>query len=298
MNLNQLEYFVSVAELKSFTKAAEKCYITQTAISQQIRALEEAVGVPLLIRDKHHVELTAAGEVYLNEARAILRRSSEAIKLARSATEGITGSITIGFIRGYADDGLADLIRTFHRKYPGISISFCRDNMNGLYSALETGKCDLAFNLSTSLDKSLAGLSHRYFSGCALTVALPLGHRLSGKQTVKYSELSDESFIIMQPPGRPRDEAEEVMVTYERGGFIPRIVAAEGEPETLLLMVSSGAGVSILPEYIVKNHAIGRNVRVVPIVKEDGTAELLEIELSWKSEHANPIVSRFLEEVY
>ena len=74
MNLKQMEYFVAAAEQLNFTRAAKKCFISQTAMTLQIQSLEEKIGVPLFVRDKHHVELTAAGKVYLNEARAVLRR--------------------------------------------------------------------------------------------------------------------------------------------------------------------------------------------------------------------------------
>ena len=70
MNLKQLEYFVSVGETLNFTKAAKKCFISQTAMTQQIRALEQGIGALLFIRDKHHVELTPAGRVFMNEAKA------------------------------------------------------------------------------------------------------------------------------------------------------------------------------------------------------------------------------------
>ena len=75
MNLNQLEYFVSAARDMNFTKAAKECYISQTAMTQQIQALEKTLGVKLFIRDKHHMELTTAGSVYLKEAKAILKGS-------------------------------------------------------------------------------------------------------------------------------------------------------------------------------------------------------------------------------
>ena len=68
MNLKQMEYFVAAAEQLNFTRAAKKCFISQTAMTLQIQSLEEKIGVPLFVRDKHHVELTAAGKVYLNEA--------------------------------------------------------------------------------------------------------------------------------------------------------------------------------------------------------------------------------------
>ncbi len=82
MNLKQMEYFVAAAEQLNFTRAAKKCFISQTAMTLQIQSLEEKIGVPLFVRDKHHVELTAAGKVYLNEARAILVRAEEAANRA------------------------------------------------------------------------------------------------------------------------------------------------------------------------------------------------------------------------
>ena len=91
MNLNQLEYFVSAAEHLNFTRAAKQCYISQTAMTQQMQALEKALGVQLFLRDKRRIELTPAGTVYLKEARAILKRSDEAMRLARMASTGTDG---------------------------------------------------------------------------------------------------------------------------------------------------------------------------------------------------------------
>ena len=296
MNLNQLEYFIAVAETLNFTKAAERSFITQTAISQQIRSLEDTVGVKLLERDKHHVRLTAAGETYLREARAIVEHSNDAIRLARSVSEGVSGSLCIGFIRGYVYEGIADLIRDYHTLYPNVNISFYRDNMNGLYSALESGRCDLIFNLAPSIGKDYpAGISSKYVSSYPLVVAMPQGHRFSDRKSLKYPELEGEDFIIMQPSARPKDDAEEVLVAYERGGFIPNIVASEAEPETLLLMVSAGMGISVLPEYIVRNHTLGRSLKVVPIVRADESPEMLETDICWRSESVNPAAGRFFE---
>lgn len=295
MNLNQLEYFISVAESLNFTKAAEKNYISQTAISQQIHALEQAVGVPLFIRDKHHVELTPAGEVYLREAKAILERSNEAIRLARTASAGLSGNITIGMIRGCINENFAQLFRAFHSAYPNVSIHFIRDNMNGLKEALENDHCDIIFNLAASIGHSAVDYQHRFISSYALTAAVPEGHRLSDRKYIMYSELEGEKFIIMQPSGRPKDDAEEVLVAYERGGFIPEIVASEREPELLLLMVSAGIGISVLPEYVIRSHTLGRNIKVLPIIKPDGTPEMLDLEVCWKDSRINSAARRFLD---
>ena len=133
MNLKQMEYFVAAAEQLNFTRAAKKCFISQTAMTLQIQSLEEKIGVPLFVRDKHHVELTAAGKVYLNEARAVLVRAEEAAKLARTAAEGVAGELTIGFIRGYEQSRFSETLRSFHEAYPNISIHLLRENMSALY---------------------------------------------------------------------------------------------------------------------------------------------------------------------
>ena len=294
MNLKQLEYFVSVAETLNFTRAARKCFISQTAMTQQIRALEESIGVLLFIRDKHHVELTPAGRVFMNEAKAILSRSEEAVKLARSAAEGFSGTISIGFIRGYEQSLFSETVRSFHEAYPNISIRLIRENMSALYSLLEDGECDVAFNLSPYVH-NYHELSHRFLKSYPLMAVLYPGHPLTSRKHLSYRDLSGEEFIIMQPKGRPNDEAEEVILCYDSGGVAPNIVCREKEVQTLLLMVSAGLGIAILPEYAVRYYRNTRNLVVIPMLKEDLEEETLDFEVSWLTENHNPAIEKLLE---
>ena len=296
MNLKQLEYFVSVAETLNFTKAAKKCFISQTAMTQQIRALEEGIGAALFIRDKHHVELTPAGRVFMNEARVILARAEEAVKLARSAAEGISGSISIGFIRGYEQSLFSETLRNFHEAYPNISIRLIRENMNALYGRLEDGECDVAFNLSPNVCK-FQELSHHFLKAYPLMAVLYPGHPLAARKHLSYRELAGEEFIIMQPKGRPNDEAEEVILCYNRGGYVPNIVSREKEVQTLLLMVSAGLGIAVLPEYAVRYYRNTRNLVVIPMLKEEGEKEeeTLDFEVSWLMENHNPAIEKLLQ---
>lgn len=292
MNLNQLEYFVTVAELLNFTKAAEKCFISQTAMTQQIRSLEKSVGVPLFIRDKHHVELTLAGHVYLNEARIILHRSDEAMRLARMAKEGVTGEITIGYISGYGQSDFSDILRKFRLTYPNIKVNLQRNNLSVLLGMLEKGECDLIIALSPKTrDRNI---SYQYMTSYPLMVALPEGHPLGTHEFLHYSDLETESFIMMQPKGRSKDQMEESVLIYERGGYIPHVVEVEGDQETLLLMVAAGMGISILPEYITRPYQNDKNLKFLPLIMEDGSADTLNLEVSWNSGNANPAVEQFL----
>ena len=101
MNRNQLRYFVAAAESRSFTKAADQFFISQTAVTQQIRLLEEMLGCPLFDRSTRPVSLTPAGKAFLTEAKAILERMDQAIDRAHGASTGLSGSLRIGYLKGY-----------------------------------------------------------------------------------------------------------------------------------------------------------------------------------------------------
>ena len=293
MNLNQLEYFISVAETLNFTKAAAKCFISQTAMTQQIRSLEKTVGVPLFIRDKHHVELTAAGRVYLNEARIILNRSNEALRMARLASEGLEGEITIGFIRGYGQSDFPEILRGFFTTYPTVKINLIRDNMSVLFDLLANRQCDLIFTISP-FQRMHPELDHLYIKSYPVMAVLYDGHPLANRSYLTYEELEGEKFIMMQPTDRPKDQMEESMLIYDRGGFLPDVVAVEGDQETLLLMISVGMGISILPEYIIRPYQKMKDIRVLPMVRKDGSAETVDLEVNWSRENENPVLEKFL----
>ena len=101
MNINQLKYFIAVAEYKSFTKAANQHYISQTAITQQIHALEEQMGVVLVDRTRRPIALTAAGTIFLSEAKMILDRMNSAMSKVHDASTGLVGTLRIGYTKGY-----------------------------------------------------------------------------------------------------------------------------------------------------------------------------------------------------
>ena len=293
MNLNQLEYLVAVAETLNFTRAAERCYISQTALTQQIRSLEKSIGVALFDRDSHHVQLTAAGSAYLNEARAILSRSNEAIRIARLAGEGISGELTLGFISGYGHSDFVPILRRFRHSCPGIQTTLIRGNSSVLTDHLVNQRCDLIFTVSP-FQRTNPLLEHRRLRSYPVMAVLPADHALGQQKAVTYGDLEHCPFIMMQPTDRPRDQMEESLLIYNRGGYLPGIAAIEGEPETLMLMIAAGMGVSMLPEYITRPYADSKDVAVLPVVRQDGAAETVDFEVSWLSTNTNPALERIL----
>lgn len=294
MNLNQLEYFVCAAHHLNFTKAAKECYISQTAMTQQIQALERTLEVQLFIRDKHHMELTTAGKVYLKEAKAILKRSDEAIRLARMASTGMDGELSVGFISGFGQSDCYELLRGFHEAFPNIKLKFLRNTMSGLMEYLQKGECDIAFTVQPH-QRAYENMNRQYIRSYPLYVAMSRNNPLAEKKEIECKELKDQSFIIMQPTARSRDEMEEMLWVYQRGGFLPQVVAVEKEPETIMLMAALEMGVSLLPEYIVRPYNRNEELAIVPVMKSDGTAETLNFEMVWSAENANPSVENLLE---
>ena len=289
MNLNQLEYFVSAAEHLNFTRAAKQCYISQTAMTQQMQALEKNLGVKLFIRDKHRIELTPAGNVYLKEARAILKRSDEAMRLARMASTGTDGEITIGFVSGFGQSDCYEILRGFHESFPNIKIKLYRNTLSGLIEAMHNGDCDVAFAVQP-IQRNDENMNHLFLKSYPLFAAMSRTNPLSDRTKIECKDLREEQFIIMQPPGRSRDEMEEMLWIYQRGGFLPQVVAVEQEPETIMLLVALEIGISLLPEYIVRPYSQKEELVMIPVMKSDGEAETLNFEMLWTTQNANPSV--------
>ncbi len=294
MNLNQLEYFVSAAKHLNFTKAAQECYISQTAMTQQMQALEKKLGIKLFVRDKHHIELTTAGTVYLKEARAILKRSDEAIRLARMASKGMDGEIGIGFISGFGQSDCYEILRGFHEAFPNIKLKLYRDTMSGLMEAIQRGECDVAFTVQPH-QRSYETMKHLYIKSYPLFVAMSRNNPLSEQKEIECKDLQNEPFIIMQPSARSRDEMEEMLWVYQRGGFLPQVVAVEKEPEAIMLMVALEIGVSLLPEYVIRPYMKNEEMTILPVMKSDGNAETLNFEMVWAAGNTNPSVENLLE---
>ena len=163
MNRNQLKYFVAAAESRSFTKAAEQFYISQTAITQQIRLLEEALGCPLFDRSTRPVSLTPAGTIFLREAKGILERMSRAQERVHDASTGLSGTLRVGYVRGYERSDLSAHIRQFHQQNSNVLITFYRCSTDALAAGLLHHEYDIIFTWDSTNLKTQGGrgLPHR-----------------------------------------------------------------------------------------------------------------------------------------
>lgn len=293
MNLNQLRYFVSLGESRSFTQAAERHYLSQTAITQQIRALEETVGLQLVDRTKRPIGLTPAGTVFLQEAKNILARVDAAVEKARDASAGMVGTLRIGYEKGYERSSLSDWLREFHRIYPNVLFTCVRADTDALAAGLLSGDLDVIFSWdSTNLRQNpevMSMLSER----SPLVVALYSDHPLARRQSLRRSQLRGETILFMTPSGSGESFGDSrFYALYEKASFTPKILLKSNDVESILIMVAAEEGISIIPYYTVAKLNNAENLSFVPL---EGEEEYEEVLILWKSDRANPALNYFLD---
>lgn len=262
MNTRQIEYFLAVAEELSFTKAAEKMFVSQTAVTQQIQALEEQMGVQLFSRTRKRVQLTPAGEQFLIEGRQILEHIENAFIHARDASEGMTGGMEIGFAN-YAGSILGNSLQEFHSLYPNIKLHFKADNPSVLLERLRIGELDLIF--SPVFDPDVyRGCVLQKISKASLMAVLPSTHPLAGRPYLTKGDMVSQDLILACTPESKIGEDSIVINNFIKDGYHPNIIDKIEDVETILLMVAVGIGVSILPSYIALPTGNDRRIVAIP----------------------------------
>src|ERR1700729_2926645 len=193
MELRHLRYFIAVAEEGSLTLAAEKrLHTAQPSLSRQIRDLEYEVGVQLMSRSVHGIELTAAGRAFLDHARLALTQAEAAKEAARRAAQPARPIFALGFLTGKEIDWLPEAMRILHDELPNIEITVSSQNSPDLADALMRGRLDAAFMRPEAADE----LVYRRVTTEPFVVMVPSDHRLAAHDAVELREIVGETFII------------------------------------------------------------------------------------------------------
>ncbi len=292
MNLNQLRYFVSVAESQSFTKAAINHYISQTAITQQIHALEENIGAKLFDRNSRPVSLTPAGKVFLKEAREILGRMEGALQKTRDASTGLEGEMRLGYTKGYEHSDLPKYLRTFHQEYPNVLISCYRQDTDQLAMGLLAGEYDVIFTWDSTNLRQEDKIQLKVVEHVPLRVAMYANHPLARKKELTRKDLKQESILFMSPSGTGDSFGDAYYIRlYQEAGYHPNILLRSNDMESILMMVAAEEGISIVPEYSHPWDVGTENVVFVPLSGEGETEEIL---IAWRKNDENPALMRFI----
>jgi LysR family transcriptional regulator, transcription activator of glutamate synthase operon len=243
MELRQLRYLVALDDERHFTRAAQREHVAQPALSQQIRRLEEEVGLPLVERTTRRVALTDAGEALVARARRILHEV-EGAQAELAALSGVqTGRVTVGVIHTMGPVDVSLALAIFHQRHPDVELTVREQSSEELAEMLRVDELDLAF-LSVTERIESHGLGLHQLVSEELVVILPRDHRLAGHREVKMVDLAGEGFISYRSGARLR---ELLISAAQQAGFEPRVTLESNESRRIRRMVERGMGVAILP---------------------------------------------------
>jgi LysR family transcriptional regulator, transcription activator of glutamate synthase operon len=243
MELRQLRYLVALAEERHFTRAAEREHIAQPALSQQIRRLEDELGIPLVTRTTRSVALTDAGHGLVARARRILAEIDAAHAEIERLTGLQTGHVSVGAMHTMGPIDLSLPLAIFHERHPGVELTVREQSSEELAEMLRVDELDLAF-LSVTERIESHGLGLHQLVSEELAVVVPEDHPLAGRRRIRMAELVSEQFISYREGARLR---ELLMAAGAHAGFQPQIKLESNESLRIRRLVARGMGVAILP---------------------------------------------------
>ncbi|ATB42517.1 hydrogen peroxide-inducible activator protein [Cystobacter fuscus] len=195
LTLRQLEYVVAVADVLGFRKAAERCHVSQPALSAQIQQLEDVLGVKLFERDKRRVMLTQAGEELVSRARRVLTEAGDILSAASRLSDPFAGPLQLGVIPTVAPYVLPEVIPAVTKQYPRMRLRLREEKTELLVRGLEEGRLDAAL---VALDPELGDVEQTVIAEDAFVVALPPGHPLTKKKQVQLRDLDEENVLLLE----------------------------------------------------------------------------------------------------
>lgn len=242
MELQQLEYFQTVAEMLHITRAAEALSISQPALSRSISRLEKELGVPLFDRYGRSIVLNRYGQMFLKRVNSIIQELSAGKQEICDLLDPEYGEISLGFLHTLGVHVIPDLIGAFRSKYPNVKFLLHENNVQMLLAQMEAGDIDLCF--ATYKETKIPVKWTELWSE-ELFVIVPVNHRLAGCKSINLSEIADESFISFKEGYGLRIITDQLC---KEAGIAPKIKFEGEEVSTIAGLVAAGLGVSLIPD--------------------------------------------------
>jgi DNA-binding transcriptional LysR family regulator len=285
IDVKPLRYFVTLAETRHFGRAAARLNLSQPPLSRQLAALEASLGVTLIERSPRSVTLTAAGERFYADAKAILSAIEQAVRNAQAAAHGDAGTLAIGFTMCAAYSVVPGYARTFGAAYPEVTLNLREVVSNDLAAQVLAGQIDAAIMFPGVPNK---GIEARTIVSEPLCVALSRAHPRARARQLKIGQLAGEPFVLASEEVAPTLRAT-ILEHCRSGGFEPDIRFEVQLQQTVLSLVDEGVGVALVPASMRKAQLAGVVFRAL------ADAPLIEQVLVWSPVNRNPCLARFLE---
>jgi DNA-binding transcriptional LysR family regulator len=274
-----------VADELHFGRAAQRLHMAQPALSQQIKRLEQDVGVELLRRTSRRVELTDAGRVFLAEANRTVAASRHAVDAAQRAARGDIGWLSVGFVDSAAYEVLPRALDVFTSRYPDVHLELRELTTEQQLRRLSDGNIDVG--ICRDLHHETCDIQP--LTRESLLLALPHGHRLARRRRVRMAELSRERFILFRRSEIPRLYDLTIGLCHA-AGFTPAMAQEAMRYPTMLSLVSVGIGIALVPEPVQAFSVPG-----VSYARLAEKAAATELVLVTRSEPPSPTVRAFKE---
>jgi DNA-binding transcriptional LysR family regulator len=288
MDFRQLRYFIAVAKELNFSQAAKKLNIAQPPLSQQIKNLEEELKVQLFYRTKQKVELTVAGRFFFEETQRVIEQYEESVKQTKLIASGKKGKLRVGFVGSATNGILVYILKKFKQLYPDVQLILHEMTTAQQIDALYENRIDIGFNRSNLNDDIIHS---EVCSRESLLVVLPESHKLATLSEIPVSYLKDEPFILF-PRSLGEQFYDEIIYFFQDNGVKPLVVQEAILMHTIVNLVATGMGISIVPSSLNEYKRSG----IVYKTTKEPTPEI-RLYVTWRKKHISEILVNFLNTV-
>ncbi len=289
MDLRHLKYFVAVAEELNIGRAALRLHISQPPLTRQIQQLEEELGVQLLLRTSRGVEMTQAGEMFLQEARNIRSLVDQAVERTKRAGQGQLGRIDIGIFGTGILSVIPKLLHLFRDAHPDVRVVMHTMSKDEQIEALRQKRISIGFNRMLAPQSDL---THELIIDERLYLAVNQNHPLNLQETVSFNELAKYPLVLFPNVARP-NFVDRVIALCGEYGFTPEISQIVGDAVTGVALVAGGFGVSVVPESVISLTPPG----IVYKAFENPQAITVDLSCIYRNDDHSPILQAFLSAI-
>ena len=281
-----MRYTVAIAEEKSFTRAAQRCFVVQSALSRQIKSLESELGVRLFARTSRKVEVTPAGEAFMKQARLCLQAAERAKASAAAAHGEIRGSLTIGVIPTVTAVDVAAVLGAFRRSYPEVGVHVRTGGSDEFLRRIAAGELDVGL-LGLAEGLTPRGVQTRELSRERLVAVLSNGHRLAGRRRLCLKDLADEPFVDFPEGSSGREQSD---LAFDRAGLRREVSFEVNAADLLTGLVRQGLGTALVAPSVARQ---APGCVCIPVTDGPVRVEYL----AWDSFNPSPVAQVFVDSI-
>ncbi|SRR5579883_1712541 len=268
MEFHQLTYFLAAAQTQNFRKAADMCFVAQSALSRQIAALEDELEVALFARQKQRVTLTREGQEFALYVRNALEQLQQGRLLLTEVQAGLRGTMLIGCIESLTTAFLPSLFASFHQRYPNVRLKIRVSHTDELISAVEQGEVELGLILDPGVQSELLIVKELFRQPLHILVAAQ--HPLAGEQAITLAQGLAEPFLLLDATSRLGQISRRIFAQHGLPAHpLVEIESVEGLKE----MVRQGVGVTLTLPALMRSSQIGSELALIPLT--DVTEEFI-----------------------